>query len=128
MIAISYEFRVLEKDVSNLTFCPFPRKLFSLRPKFIDAADAIGIMSLAIVPEAIIMLLMSKILGYEKSKFVLIAKMVSLVTLILGFIILGPLYGIIGLAFTLVIATVLQCGILGFSYLLIRKEKNVREK
>ena len=31
---------MLEKDVSNLTFCPFPRKLFSLRPKFIDAALA----------------------------------------------------------------------------------------
>ena len=119
---------IISIGISLFGFFVLPKLIPIFFPKFIDAADAIGIMSLAIVPEAIIMLLMSKILGYEKSKFVLIAKMISLVTIILGFIILGPLYGIIGLAFTLVIATVLQCGVLGFSYLLIRKEKNVREK
>ena len=62
-------------------------------PKFIDTVDAIGIMTLAVVPEAITMLYISKMLGHEKSKFILIAKLVSLITVIVGFIILGPIFG-----------------------------------
>jgi len=93
-------------------------------PKFIDTVDAIGIMSLAVVPEAITMLYISKMLGHEKSKFILIAKLVSLITVIVGFIILGPIFGIIGLAGVIVIASVLQAGILAFSNKFLEGEKN----
>jgi len=76
--------------------------------KFIQTVDAISIMSLAIVPETITMLLTSKMLGQEKSRFILIAKLISLGIMIIGFIVLGPIYGIIGLAFVIVAASIIQ--------------------
>ena len=81
-------------------------------PKFIDAADAIAIMSIAVIPEAITMLYTSKMLGKESSKFVLIAKMIALVTIVIGFILLGPILGMTGLAIIFVIAVMLQASFL----------------
>ena len=110
--------------VSILGFFVLPKLIPIFFPKFIDTVDAIGIMSLAVVPEAITMLYMSKMLGHEKSKFILVAKLVSLITIIAGFIILGPIFGIIGLAGVIVIASVLQAGILAFSNKFLEGEKN----
>ena len=71
-------------------------------PKYVDATDAIQIMSLAVVPGTIAILYSSKFLGMEKSKFVMITKLVSLVILIGGFLYFGPIYGAIGLAWIIV--------------------------
>ena len=71
-------------------------------PKFIDAKDAIQIMSLGIIPATISILYSSKFLGMEKSKFLLIGKFVSLVVLIGGFLYFGPIYGTVGLAWVIV--------------------------
>ena len=71
-------------------------------PKYVDATDAIQIMSLAVVPGTIAILYSSKFLGMEKSKFVMITKLVSLVILIGGFLYFGPIYGAIGLAWIVV--------------------------
>ena len=71
-------------------------------PKFIDAKDAIQIMSLGIIPGTISILYSSKFLGMEKSKFLLITKFVSLVVLIGGFLYFGPIYGTVGLAWVIV--------------------------
>ena len=71
-------------------------------PKFIDAKDAIQIMSLGIIPGTISILYSSKFLGMEKSKFVMITKLVSLGILIGGFLYFGPIYGTIGLAWIIV--------------------------
>ena len=73
-----------------------------LFPKFVDAKDAIQIMSLGIIPGTISILYASKLLGMEKSKFVMIAKLVSLGIMIGGFLYFGPMYGVIGLAWVLV--------------------------
>ena len=73
-----------------------------LFPKYIDATDAIQIMSLAVVPGTIAILYSSKFLGMEKSKFVVIPKLVSLVVMIGGFLYFGPIYGAIGLAWIIV--------------------------
>ena len=93
--------------------------------KFIETADAISIMSLAVVPETIIMLLTSKMLGQEKSRFILIAKLISLVIMIIGFIVLGPIYGIIGLAFVIVAASMIQVVFLAITNRIIEGGKNV---
>ena len=110
--------------ISILGFFVLPKLIPIFFPKFIDTVDAIGIMSLAVVPEAITMLYMSKMLGREKSKFILIAKLVSLITVVAGFIILGPIFGIIGLAGVIVIASVLQAGFLAFSNKFLEGEEN----
>ena len=61
------------------------------------------------------MLYMSKILGKEKSKIILISKLFSLSILIIGFILIGPIMGIIGLSLIMVLASISQTSILALS-------------
>ena len=101
--------------ISILGFTVLPKIIPLIFPKFIDTIDAIGIMSLAVIPEAVTMLCMSQMLGQEKSKFILIVKLLSLFTIIVGFIIMGPIFGIVGLAWIFVLASVLQACLLFIS-------------
>jgi len=89
-----------------------PKLIALFFPKFIGAVDAIAIMSIAVIPEAITVLYSSKMLGREKSKFVLIAKLLDYAIVIIGFILLGPILGIVGLAIIVVIAITTQAGFL----------------
>jgi len=79
-----------------------PNVIDWLFPKFIDAKDAIQIMSLGVVPGTISILYGSKFLGMEKSKIVMIPKLVSLGVVIGGFLYFGPIYGTVGLAWIIV--------------------------
>ena len=79
-----------------------PNVIDWLFPKYVDATDAIQIMSLAVVPGTIVILYSSKFLGMEKSKFVLTTKLVSLGVMVGGFLYFGPIYGAIGLAWIIV--------------------------
>jgi len=81
-----------------------PNVIDWLFPKFIDAKDAIQIMSLGVVPGTISILYGSKFLGMEKSKIVMISKLVSLAIVIGGFLYFGPIYGTVGLAWVIVTA------------------------
>ena len=74
-------------------------------PKFIEAIDAIKIMSLVVIPGSIALILEAQFLGKEKSKIVIIGTGISLVFLIIGMIVLGSWFGITGVAWSLVIAT-----------------------
>jgi O-antigen/teichoic acid export membrane protein len=101
-----------------------PKLITLFFPKFIEAVDAIAIMSIAVIPDAITILYSSKMLGKEKSKFVLITKLVALATIIIGFILLGPILGIVGLAITFVIAVTLQASILAVADKIENGEQN----
>ena len=79
-----------------------------LFPNYIDTVIAIQIISVAIIPSTIGIFYDSKLLSIEKSKFLVIGKCIGLFTMISGFVILGPIYGIIGLAVTLVVSSCLQ--------------------
>ena len=79
-----------------------------LFPNYIDTVIAIQIISVAIIPSTIGIFYESKLLSIEKSKFLVIGKCIGLFTMISGFVILGPIYGIIGLAVTLVVSSCLQ--------------------
>ena len=79
-----------------------PNVIDWLFPKFIDAKDAIQIMSIGVVPATIAILYGSKFLGMEKSKIVMTAKLVSLGVMFGGFLYFGPIYGISGLAWVIV--------------------------
>ena len=85
-------------------------------PKYLEAKDAIQIMSVAIAPSTIALILESQFLGSEKSRVVLIGAIISLVILICGMIILGLNFGIIGLAWSLIIATSAKTVFLLFAY------------
>ena len=85
-----------------------------LFPKYIDVIDAIRIMSLAVIPYTLTLLFSSKLLGLEKSKFVLIEKITALCIMIGGVVVLGPLYGIVGISVAFVLATSVGAVFLGY--------------
>ena len=82
-----------------------PTLIENFFPKFIEAVNAIRIMSLAVIPGSIALILEAQFLGNERSKIVIIGTGISLVFLTIGMIVLGSWFGIIGVAWSLVIAT-----------------------
>ena len=79
-----------------------------LFPKFIDSVVAIQIISVVIIPATIGVFYESKLLALEKGKFPIIGKSVGIITVVVGFLTLGSMYGMIGLATTFVISGFLQ--------------------
>ena len=93
---------VISIIITILGVTVLPNVIDWLFPKYVDATHAIQIMSLGVVPGTIAILYSSKFLGMEKSKIVMIPKLVSLGVLIGGFLYFGPIYGTIGLAWIIV--------------------------
>ena len=111
---------LLSIGIAVLGVVLFPHIIPNFFPKFIEAVDAIQIMSIAIIPSMITLIYTSKLLGLEKSKFVLISKIITTSSLITGFIILGPIFGIIGLAGVFVSVSIFEASFL-FSINKIKK-------
>ena len=103
---------ILSVGIAVLGIGLFPYIIPNFFPKFIDAIDAIQIMSIASIPATITLLYTSKLLGMEKSKFVLITEIISTSALIVGFIILGPIFGVMGLASVFVLSVTLEATLL----------------
>ena len=85
-----------------------PIILPTIFPKYLDAIDAIKIMSLGLVPVSVIKIYTSKFLAIEKSRFILIGVTISLSILIPTMILFGMWYGIIGIAISYVLAIIIQ--------------------
>ena len=81
-----------------------PHILPILFPEFTNAVKIVQIISLAVVPSTITTMYLSKFLGNENNKNMLIGTSVYLTIQILGIIILGTLYGINGVAISMVLA------------------------
>ena len=96
-----------------------------LFPKFIDTTIAIQILSLAIIPATIGIFYEAKLLALEKGKFPIISKSIGIITIVFGFLTLGPIYGIIGLAVTFVIAAFLETIFIIIASKTIKYEGNV---
>jgi O-antigen/teichoic acid export membrane protein len=77
-------------------------------PKYVDAGVAIQIMSLSIIPITITTIYTSRLLSKEKSKFVLIGTSLGVVTLVSGIIILGSMYGTMGISISFVLSTIVE--------------------
>ncbi|MDE1818525.1 MAG: hypothetical protein KGI19_07985, partial [Thaumarchaeota archaeon] len=73
-------------------------------PKFKDAISIVQIMSLATIPLTINLMYISKFLGLEKSKIVLIGSAVYLTVLVTSIVFLGKLYHVNGIAVSPVLA------------------------
>ena len=92
-------------SISALGIFIAPMLIENFFPKFIESVDAIRIMSLSVIPSSIALILEAQFLGKERSKIVIIGTGISLVFLTIGMIVLGSWIGIIGVAWSLVIAT-----------------------
>ena len=122
---ISYKY-LLPKDVSGEKHARFKKFLilisiivalsgFFISPYFIENFFAkfsesiipIQIASFSVIPNTISLILFSKILALEKSRFLLIATSVQLCVILFGTIFLGILYGIIGITIAFVLGNTL---------------------
>ena len=95
---------ILSIIIAVLGVTILPNVIDWIFPKFIDAKDAIQIMSIGVIPGTISVLYSSKFLAMEKSKIVMTPKLISLGIVIGGFLYFGPMYGTVGLAWVIVIA------------------------
>ena len=100
-LAISIVFSVF---VAILGILVGPILISEFFPKFTEAVDAIRIMSVALIPTTIAVILEAEFLGKEKSGVVLIGTAILVTSLIIGMIVLGSLMGIEGIAYSFVIA------------------------
>ena len=111
---------LLSVAISVFGIILFPHIIPNFFPKFIEAIEGIQIMSIFFFDSLISLIYTSKLLSLEKSKFVLITKIIGTSSLIIGFIILGPIFGIIGLASVFVLTLTFEAGLL-FSISKIKK-------
>ena len=94
--------------ISVLGITLLPLAVTSVFPKFIDSIDAIRIMSLAVLPSTITILYTSKLLSLERSKAVLIGKVISVLAMIVGIVVLGKFFDLIGIAIAFVSASTIE--------------------
>ena len=58
---------------------------------------------------------LSKSLSQQKSRMVLVSRAVSAVTLILGILLIGQMYGVAGIAISFVLSLVFQTVVMGIA-------------
>ncbi len=85
-----------------------PTIISSIFPKFTDAENIIRIISWAIIPATIqATYYFPKLWAEEKNNIILITTIIAVISQILGILILGTLYGAIGIALSMVMSNVL---------------------
>ena len=99
-----------------------PEIILKLFPKFINSVEIIPILSLAVIPNTIIMILSSKFLGNEKSKFVIIGTLIHAISYLLLVIFLGSKYGLQGISICFLTSSIIYASYLGIMSK-IQKEK-----
>ena len=109
--------------ISVLGITLLPLAITSIFPKYIDSIDAIRIMSLAVLPSTITILYTSKLLSLEKSKGVLIGKVISVIIMIVGIVILGKFLDLTGIAIAFVSASAIEAIYLMYYSKIRNKEK-----
>lgn len=112
----TYKLKILTILISGvltiITIFLVPIVLPQVFPQFTEAIELIPIMGLAIIPQTVVLMHISKFLGNEKSKIVMAGSLIHLSAQISGIIFLGNIYGGIGVATALVIAVLLEAGFL----------------
>lgn len=94
--------------ISVLGFFILPHSIPSIFPKYLGVSEAIGIMSLAILPSTYSRIQTSRYLSQEKGLVILGGSVTYAGALFLGIIMLVSVMGIIGLAISFVIASFSQ--------------------
>lgn len=101
----------------------FPVLIPALFPKYIDAIDAIQIMSFSIIPATIASIFSSELLGMEKSRYLLIGRIIVFIVITAGMLILGPIFGVVGVALSYLIANSSEAIFLGISNQMVKKDQ-----
>ena len=102
--------------LSILGITLIPAILPDIFPKYSEAGTAIQIISIAIIPSTITQFYTSKFLGMEKSKMILISRILMAVTIVVGILLLAPTFKIIGASVAFVLSAVIEAVFLVLSY------------
>ena len=89
--------------ILGITLAPIVVPFFL--PKFLDAIEVVQIVSVAAIPASVNLMYISKFLGREKSKIVLIGSGIFVTVQIVGIFLLGQMLGVNGIAISFVLAT-----------------------
>ncbi len=92
--------------ILGITVSPIVVPIFL--PKFIESIQVIQIISLSLIPGSINLMYISKFLGSEKSKIVLVGSGIYLAAQIPAIILLGKVFGVNGVAVAIVLATLTE--------------------
>ena len=110
--------------LAGLGFILAPIILPVLFPKFTEAIEVVQIVSISVIPSTINLIYVSKFLGNELSKIVLIGSGIFLGVQIVSIFILGNLFGVNGIAFSLVLAALAESVFLVTVNKIVYKIKN----
>jgi len=94
--------------ISVLSMILTPVIIPQIFPQYVDSIIAIQILSVSVPGATIGYIYVSKFLGSEKGKFVLIGRIIAISSLVLGMLILPGYFGISGAAAAFVISTYCQ--------------------
>ena len=92
--------------------------------KFSESIIPIQIASFSVIPTTISMILFSKILALEKSRFLIATNLVQLCVILIATIFLGILYGIIGVAIAFVLGNTMHAitlAVVNYNYVGMKK-------
>jgi len=99
-----------------------PQLIQEIFPEYIETVDLIPVLSLAIIPYTVSYMYISKLLGQEKSKHVIIGYSITIFVLILGIFIFQEIFGAIGLAIAVVLAYSIQAVyLIGINFCAVKK-------
>lgn len=85
-----------------------PLVLPSIFPKFTETTSVLQVLSLAVVPNAINLVFLSRFLAKEKIRFVFVGSVIFLIVQTSGIVLLGNFLGINGIAIAIVLAEIVQ--------------------
>lgn len=80
-------------------------------PKFTSTVEIIPIISIFVIPNTVSLIWESKLLSELKGKYVLVGNLISFGVMISGMIILGTMLGIVGIAISLLLNSLVRCSI-----------------
>lgn len=94
--------------ISIAGFFLAPEIIPKIFPKYLEASDAIRIMSLAILPSAYAKIQTVRYLTQERSHIIFVGSTIYFVVLLTGIILLGEIWGILGIATSFVLSPIIQ--------------------
>ena len=89
--------------VTTIVLSPYLIPLFF--QKFVDVVLAVQILSIAIIPSTAVLFYTSKFLGLENSSSPLIGLAIQVTVAVIGIVILGPTYGIVGISVSYILGS-----------------------
>ena len=98
-----------------------PQVLPILFPEYAGTLEVVPIISLCIIPTTISTLYISQFLGNEKSGHLVLISIISIIVLVIGILSLGQMFGMFGLAYSLLISDIVRTVML---FLFTHFEKN----